>query len=46
MEAQKVYAEPQRGHVSLGKPLRVILFLLPSLALGAALFFTLGQGTG
>ena len=34
MAAQKVYAEPQRGHVSLGGPLRVLLFWVPVLALG------------
>ena len=34
MSAQKVYAEPQRGHVSLGGPLRMLLFWVPVLALG------------
>ena len=36
--AQKVYAEPQRGHVSLGGALRKILFILPVLAMGILLF--------
>lgn len=34
MASQKVYAEPQRGHVSLGGPLRMLLFWVPVLALG------------
>jgi len=45
MQAEKVYAEPQRGHVSLGKALRGILFLIPVLAVGLALFWFLGRGT-
>ena len=45
METQKVYAEPQRGHASLGRPLRMVLFLIPVMALGLALFFTFGRGT-
>jgi len=45
METRKVYAEPQRGHVSLGKALRTVLFLIPGIALGLALFFAFGRGT-
>ena len=29
MTTEKVFAEPQRGHVSLGTSLRLILFVLP-----------------
>src|SRR4051812_19561409 len=39
MAAQKVYAEPQRGHISLGRPLRAILFLVPVIILGLLLFW-------
>ena len=45
MPSQKVYAEPQRGHVSLGRSLRGLLFVVPVLALGVVLFSTLWQGT-
>ena len=45
MNEQKVYAEPQRGHVSIGVSLRGILFFIPVLILGLALYFTLGRGT-
>ena len=45
MDAQKVYAEPQRGHVSLGQPLRTILFFVPVVILGLVLFWSLGRGT-
>lgn len=45
MDAQKVYAEPQRGHVSLGRSLRSILFLLPLFILGLVLYLGLGRGT-
>jgi regulator of protease activity HflC (stomatin/prohibitin superfamily) len=45
MNGQKVYAEPQRGHVSIGGSLRGILFFIPVLILGLALYFTMGQGT-
>ena len=45
MQAEKVYAEPQRGHVSLGKALRGILFLIPVLAVGFALFWIIGRET-
>src|SRR4051794_14965333 len=37
MASQKVYAEPQRGHVSLGTNLRLILFLVPVLTVGIVL---------
>jgi regulator of protease activity HflC (stomatin/prohibitin superfamily) len=37
MPAQKVYAEPQRGHVSLGGALRGLLFLVPLIVLGLVL---------
>ncbi|MHB1034317.1 MAG: slipin family protein [Pirellulales bacterium] len=39
MPSPKMYAEPQRGHVSLGGPLRSLLFLIPVIALGVWLFF-------
>ncbi len=45
MDAQKVYAEPQRGHVSLGRSLRAILFIVPVALLAAALFARLGRET-
>ena len=45
METQKVYAEPQRGHVSLGLSLRTILFFVPVVILGVVLFLNLGRGT-
>jgi regulator of protease activity HflC (stomatin/prohibitin superfamily) len=45
MPTQKVYAEPQRGHVSLGQALRWILFFVPLIALAVLLFLTLGRGT-
>ena len=37
----KLFAEPQHGHTSLGRPLRGILWLIPTaiVALGAYLFF-------
>lgn len=44
MGAQKVYAEPQRGHVSLGRPLRTILFFVPVVILGVVLLLSLGRG--
>ena len=37
MQAQKEYAEPRRGHLSLGGPLRKVLFLIPVVALGLVL---------
>jgi regulator of protease activity HflC (stomatin/prohibitin superfamily) len=46
MAAPKVYAEPQRGHVSLGGSLRRILFFIPVIVLGLMLFLTLVPGTG
>ena len=39
MPSQKVYAEPQFGHVSLGGPLRGLLFLGPVLVIGLILYF-------
>jgi regulator of protease activity HflC (stomatin/prohibitin superfamily) len=45
MEAHKVYAEPQRGHVSLGRALRAILFWVPVVILGLVLFWSLGRGS-
>jgi regulator of protease activity HflC (stomatin/prohibitin superfamily) len=45
MDAQKVYAEPQRGHISLGRPLRTILFLIPVVILGAVLLWSAGRGS-
>jgi len=45
MEAHKSYAEPQRGHVPLGRPLRALLFVVPVVILGLALFWSLGRGT-
>lgn len=40
MAAEKVYAEPRLGHVSLGRTLRTILFLIPVVILGAILLGT------
>lgn len=45
MEAHKAYAQPQRGHVSLGGPLRTILFFVPVVFLGVVLLLNLGRGT-
>ncbi len=45
MPSEKVYAEPQKGHVSLGKPLRVLLFVVPVLLLAVALYFIVGLTT-
>jgi regulator of protease activity HflC (stomatin/prohibitin superfamily) len=45
MESQKVYAEPQRGHISLGRPLRTILFIVPVIILGSVLLWSLWRGT-
>lgn len=45
MNSQKVYAEPQFGHVSIGGSLRIILFFIPILILGLVLYFVLGLGT-
>lgn len=41
MPAERVYAQPQRGHVSLGGPLRGLLFLVPFLAVGIGLYLAL-----
>ena len=45
MNEQKVYAEPQLGHVSIGMSLRGILFFIPVLVAGLVLYFMLGRGT-
>jgi len=45
MDTRKVYAEPQRGHVSLGESIRTILFFIPVIILGLVLFLGLGRGT-
>ncbi|MCX7003825.1 MAG: slipin family protein [bacterium] len=45
MNAQKVFAEPQLGHVSLGTSLRFILFLVPVGLLGILLYLGLGHST-
>jgi len=45
MNAQKVFAEPQRGHVSLGTSLRFILFVVPVGLLGILLYLGFGRGT-
>lgn len=39
MSSGKVYAQPQRGHVSLGGPLRIVLFLVPAIAIGLMLLW-------
>ncbi len=44
MQPQKVYAEVQRGHVSLGSSLRGILFFIPVLAAGIILFLGARHG--
>jgi regulator of protease activity HflC (stomatin/prohibitin superfamily) len=45
MNAQKVFAEPQRGHVSLGQSLRAIIFIIPVVILGIFLFTGARNGT-
>lgn len=45
MQTQKVYAEPQRGHVSLGASLRAILFLVPVALVALILFLLYSGGT-
>ena len=45
MDTQRVYAKPQRGHVSIGGPLRGIIFFVPFIILGLVLFLGLGRGT-
>jgi hypothetical protein len=45
MDALKAYAEPQRGHVSLGRALRALLFWVPVLILGLVLLWSLGRGS-
>lgn len=38
MNTQKVYARPQRGHVSIGGHLRAILYLVPVIILALVIF--------
>src|SRR5437868_10646403 len=45
MPTEKVYALPQRGHVSLGGPLRALLFVVPVVAVGVILFLIVGPTT-
>jgi regulator of protease activity HflC (stomatin/prohibitin superfamily) len=45
MPAERVYAQPQRGHVSLGTPLRAVLFLVPVILLGLGLYFGVRPST-
>lgn len=45
MNAKKIYAEPQQGHVSLGGALRVLLFFIPVIALGILLIIKFRHGT-
>jgi regulator of protease activity HflC (stomatin/prohibitin superfamily) len=45
MPTEKVYAQPQRGHVSLGGALRSLLFLVPAVLLGLALFLAIRPRT-
>jgi len=40
MSSGKVYAQPQRGHVSLGGPLRIVLFLVPTIVVGLVLLWS------
>jgi regulator of protease activity HflC (stomatin/prohibitin superfamily) len=39
MSSGKVYAQPQRGHISLGGPFRILLFLVPTIAVGLVLLW-------
>jgi regulator of protease activity HflC (stomatin/prohibitin superfamily) len=41
MQTERVYAQPQRGHVSLGASLRALLFLVPVIILGLVLYLAL-----
>lgn len=45
MEEFKVYAEPRRGHVSLGTSLRFIIFIIPVIILGVILFNSAKHGS-
>jgi regulator of protease activity HflC (stomatin/prohibitin superfamily) len=45
MPTEKVYALPQRGHVSLGGPLRALLFVVPVIAVGLALYLSVRPTT-
>jgi regulator of protease activity HflC (stomatin/prohibitin superfamily) len=42
MPPDRLYAEPRQTHVSIGGPLRAVLFLVPLLFLGLVLFLVLG----
>ena len=41
MQTERVYAQPQRGHVSLGGSLRALLILVPVILLRLVLYLTL-----
>src|SRR5208337_3668293 len=45
MQTEKVYAQPQRGHVSLGGALRALLFLVPVIVLGLILLVVIRPTT-
>lgn len=45
MNSQKVYAQPQFGHVSIGGSLRAILFFIAAILMGLALIFILEPKT-
>ena len=45
MTAEKVYAEPYRGHVSLGVALRGLIFVVPVIILGLVIFWGVRHGT-
>ncbi|MGA2618890.1 MAG: SPFH domain-containing protein [Thermoguttaceae bacterium] len=45
MPTEKVYAQPQRGHASLGGALRMLLILVPVIFLGLALFLAIRPTT-
>jgi len=45
MQTEKVYAQPQRGHVSLGGALRGLLFLVPVILFGLILFLVIRPTT-
>ncbi len=45
MQTEKVYAQPQRGHVSLGGALRRLLFLVPVIVLGLILYLVIRPTT-
>jgi regulator of protease activity HflC (stomatin/prohibitin superfamily) len=45
MNTHKVFAEVQRGHISLGGSMRGLLFMIPFISLGIFLYLGLRQGT-